>query len=208
MVSPSFRCLIAFASLVGAGVTAGFAQGGKPGAIAYNEQIQPILAENCFSCHGPDSSTRKGKLRLDRAEFATAKREDLPAITPGRPEESALIERILSKDEEERMPPAESHKTLKPAEIELLKRWVAEGAHYQEHWSFIAPVRPTVPTATGALRGWVRNPIDHFIGQTFSSAGLKPSRVEDPARLLRRVTFDLTGLPPTPEELAAFVRGR
>ncbi len=97
--------------------------------IAFNDHIQPILAENCFSCHGPDSSTRKGKLRLDRFEYATVTRGDHePAIVPGKADVSPLIERILSNDDEERMPPLESHKTLKPAEIALLKRWVAEGA--------------------------------------------------------------------------------
>ena len=173
------------------------------GEIAYNDQIQPLFAENCFACHGPDSSTRKGKLRLDRFEFATAKRDDLPAISPGKPKESALIERIMSTDAEERMPPPESHKTLKPAEIELLTRWVVEGAHYQQHWSLIAPARAEPPTAPLA-KNWARNPIDRFIAEKIASAGLKPNGVESPARLLRRVTLDLTGLPPTPEELAAF----
>ena len=178
-----------------------------PAKIEYNAQIQPILAENCFHCHGPDSGTRKGKLRLDRLEFATAPRGDHePAIAPGRPDASPLVERILSTDDEERMPPLDSHKSLKPAEIALLKRWVAEGAGYQEHWSLLAPTRPAVPAAPGATRQWVRNPVDAFIAQTLASAGLKPSRDEDPARLLRRVTFDLTGLPPAPEDLAAFGR--
>lgn len=186
---------------------------GAPGAhaatpqLSYNDHIQPILAENCFHCHGPDSGTRKGKLRLDRAEFATARRGDHdPAIVPGKPDASPVIERILSKDSEEVMPPPDTHKTLKPAEIALLQRWIAEGAQYQEHWSFIAPTRPAVPVAAGAVKKWVRTPIDHFIGDTLLKSGLAPSRDEDPARLLRRVTLDLTGLPPTPEEIAAFVR--
>ena len=176
-----------------------------PEKISYNDAIQPILAENCFSCHGPDSANRKGKLRLDRAEFATAKRDDLPAITPGRPAESALVERIKSTDPEERMPPADSHKTLKPAEIVMLERWVAEGAEYQPHWSLVAPVRPPVPKVENR-NSKVENPIDAFVLETLATAGLRPSTTEQPARLLRRVTLDLTGLPPTPEELAAFAR--
>ncbi|OYU97879.1 MAG: hypothetical protein CFE26_28530, partial [Verrucomicrobiales bacterium VVV1] len=112
----------------------------------------------------------------------------------------------LSKVDDEVMPPPESHKTLKPAEIALLKRWIAEGAEYQEHWSFLAPTRPAVPTTAGVTANWVRNPIDGFVAKTLTASGLKPSGVEDPARLLRRVTLDLTGLPPTPAELAAFTR--
>jgi hypothetical protein len=178
-----------------------------PAKLTFNDNIQPILAENCFSCHGPDSSTRKAKLRLDRAEFATVEHGNYDAaIVPGKPDASPLIERILSTDDDERMPPLESHKSLKPAEIALIKQWVAEGAQYQEHWSFIAPQRQSVPKASEVGASWARNPIDQFVAQKLTSAGLKPSGVEGSARLLRRVTLDLTGLPPTPEEIAAFMR--
>jgi hypothetical protein len=176
-----------------------------PEKISYNEHIQPILAENCFLCHGPDSASRKAKLRLDRFEFATAKRDDLPAITPGKPEASALVERITSKDDDERMPPLESHKKLTADEIELLKRWVAEGAQYEQHWSLIAPVRPPVPEIKNQ-KSEANNPIDAFVLAMLAEKGLRPSASEQPARLLRRVTLDLTGLPPTPAELAAFER--
>ena len=135
--------------------------------LSYNRDIQPILAENCFACHGPDSSARKAKLRLDRAEFATARRGDgdiEPAIVPGDVKASPLVERITSTDEEERMPPLESHKQLKPAEIALLQRWVAEGAHYEEHWSLISPVRAPLP-AGSQMKRWARNPIDHFVAE-------------------------------------------
>src|SRR5687768_16817993 len=180
------------------------------GKLSYNQHIRPILAENCFACHGPDSSARKAKLRLDRAEFATARRGDgdiEPAIVPGDLAASPLIERIKSTDDEERMPPLESHKHLTPADIALLQRWVQEGAPYEEHWSLIAPTRPAVPS-TSLARRWARNPIDHFVAEKLAEAKLKPSREEDGARLLRRLTFDLTGLPPTPEELAAFLADR
>src|SRR5688572_5569280 len=112
----------------------GAASAPAAGKLSYNQHIQPLLAENCFACHGPDSSTRKGKLRLDRAEFATARRGDgdiEPAIVPGDIKASPLVERNTSTDEEERMPPLESHKQLKPSEISLLQRWVAEGARYE-----------------------------------------------------------------------------
>jgi cytochrome c553 len=179
--------------------------GASPPKISYNEHIQPILAENCFSCHGPDSASRKAKLRLDRFEFATARRDDLPAIAPGQPEASALVERILAKDPDEVMPPPDSHKKLKPDEIALLRRWVTEGAAYEQHWSLIAPQRPPVP-ALANRPSPIANPIDAFIAEKLAAQNLAPNSPEAPARLLRRVTLDLTGLPPTPAELAAFER--
>ena len=170
--------------------------------LSFNDHIQPILSENCYACHGPDSATREGKLRLDRFEDATMARGDHePAIVPGRPDVSPVIERILSDDPDERMPPANAHKSLKPTEIALLRQWIAEGAVYQPHWSLIAPQRPAVPAAG---RNWARNPIDAFVAATHAQQRLTAAPEETPARLLRRVTFDLTGLPPTPESLAAF----
>lgn len=176
-----------------------------PAKLSYNEHIQPIFAEYCFHCHGPDSGTRKGKLRLDRAKDATSPRGDHePAIVPGNPKASPLVERILSTDEEERMPPLESHKTLSSTEIALLQRWIGEGAEYEEHWSFRAPSRPAVPSVPLA-QGWARNPIDAFVAAKLAESGLKPAREEERARLFRRAAFDLTGLPPTPAELAGFL---
>lgn len=170
----------------------------SPAKLSFNDHIQPILADNCFACHGLDSGSRKAELRLDRFEHATAKRKDGgPAIVPGKPDQSPLIQRIESKDEKKIMPPPEAHKTLKPAQIAALRRWIAEGAEYQEHWAFIAPVRPAVP-APG-------NPIDAFVRAKLSSAGLKPSAEADRRSLARRVTLDLTGVLPTAEEVEAFV---
>lgn len=175
-----------------------------PAKVAYNAQIQPILAENCFVCHGPDSSTRKASLRLDRAEFATAPHGKFDAaIMPGQPDKSPFVERITSTFEDERMPPLDSHKQLKPAEVALLTRWVSEGAVYQPHWSLLPPTRPAAPAA-GAK--WAKSPVDHFIAEKLAANGLRPSREENPARLLRRLTLDLTGLPPTATELVAFDR--
>jgi len=209
MISFSARTalpLFVLAALGRLGVASAFAAPPAPAKLSYNEHIQPILAENCFHCHGPDSGTRKAKLRLDRAEFATAARDTHdPAIFPGKPDASPLIERILSKDPEEIMPPPEAHKTLKPAEIALLKRWISEGARYEEHWSFLPPQRPALPK----INNWKsrdEHPVDHFILARLAAEKLRPAPAEEPARLLRRVTFDLTGLPPTPDELAAFLR--
>ena len=180
------------------------------GKLGYNEFIQPILAENCFNCHGPDSASRKAKLRLDRFEFATKPRGDgdlPPAIVPGNPAGSPLIERLHTTDPEEVMPPPETHKRLRPEEIALLERWIKEGATYEEHWSLIAPRAVSVP-AVPLARDWARNPIDAFVAQRLASAGLTPAREEMPARLLRRAALDLTGLPPAPAELAAFEADR
>jgi hypothetical protein len=179
----------------------------RPGGakLSFNEQIQPILADNCYACHGTDSGSRKAELRLDRFEHATAKRKDGgPAIVPGRPDESPLVQRIESRDEKKIMPPPEAHKTLKPEQIALLRRWVAEGAEYEEHWAFLAPKRPAVPTAGGAAG----NPIDAFVRERLKREGLSPSGEADRRTLLRRVALDLTGIIPGVEEVEAFVADR
>ncbi len=195
-----------FLQLTGTAVAADAtgAKGSTP-KLQFNDSIQPILSENCYSCHGPDPGSRKAGLRLDREEHAFKPLEKGgPAIVRGKPDESPLIKRIESKDPKEVMPPAEAHKTLKPAEIALLRRWVAEGAEYQEHWAFIAPKRPAVPLVAGKKADAAANPIDQFIRARLEKEALAPSPEADRATLIRRVTYDLTGLPPTPEEVAAF----
>jgi hypothetical protein len=172
----------------------------KPkGTLEYNRDVRPILAENCFACHGPDSAARKAGLRIDRREDAI----EAKVIVPGKPTESALIARIFSEDAEERMPPAKSHKTLTPAQKEMLRKWVAEGAEYQPHWSFIPPTRSKPPEVKD--KAWVRNPIDNFILAKLESVGLKPAPEADLRTLARRVAFDLTGLPPDPADVDALV---
>lgn len=177
--------------------------------LSFNTSIQPILAENCYACHGVDSGSRKAELRLDRLEFATAQRKDGgPAIVPGKPDQSPLVERIESKDEKKIMPPPEGHKTLKPEQIATLRRWIAEGAAYEEHWSFIPPKRPAVPVVAKAQTKTVRNPVDAFVVARLAREGLAPSAEADRRTLIRRVTLDLTGIVPTPEEVEAFVADR
>ena len=127
----------------------------------YNRDIRPILSENCFACHGPDSASRKADLRLDSAEAATADRGGYAAIVPGEPETSELIYRIESDDELDVMPPPSSHKKLTAEQKETLRRWVAAGAEYEPHWSFIPPERPELPEVSDP--SWVRNPIDAFV---------------------------------------------
>ncbi len=167
--------------------------------LSYNRDVRPILAANCFACHGPDSASRKADLRLDRKAIA----EEMKAIVPGQPEESEILKRITSHDPDEVMPPPESKKTITPAQIDILKRWIASGAEYQPHWSFIAPVQPPVPQVKNAK--WVKTPIDSFVLAKLESVGLEPAAEADRRTWARRVSFDLTGLPPTPERVAAFL---
>lgn len=163
--------------------------------LDYNEDIRPILSENCFYCHGPDANKRKAKLRLDVREDALKHK----AFVPGDADASDLVQRLFSKDSEEVMPPPDSHRTVTPAQKEILKRWIAEGAEYKPHWAFVAPVRPALP-ANGES-----NPVDAFVVEKLTKAGLKLSPEAPKATLLRRLSLDLTGLPPTPEETAAFL---
>lgn len=168
--------------------------------LEYNRDIRPILAENCFACHGADSATRKADLRLDiREQALTAE-----AFVPGKPTASELITRILLPDDDsELMPPKKSHKTLTAKQKATLRQWVAEGAEYQGHWAFLPPKRPAVPTVKTA--NWVRNPIDAFVLAELEKRGLTPAPEADRRTLARRLSLDLIGLPPTPEEVEAFV---
>lgn len=173
-------------------------------ALEYNRDIRPILSENCFACHGPDSSSRKAKLRLDRFEDATtAAQEGVPAIIPGQPDKSEFIRRIFDESDDI-MPPVDSHKVLTEAQKMMLKRWVAAGATYQPQWSLIAPLRPALPAVK--FKDWVRNPIDTFILARIEREKLRPAPEADRRLLARRVSLDLTGLPPAPEVVDAFVR--
>jgi hypothetical protein len=177
-------------------------QGGR---VSFNNQIQPILSENCYLCHGPDSATRKPKkqpLRLDREQFAFEPREDgKPVIIKGNPAASEVMRRLKATDDDV-MPPASQHKKIKPEEIALIERWIAEGAVYEKHWSLIPPTRPEVPAAGSK---WARNPIDHFVAAKLAENGLKPNPEEQKARLFRRLSFDLRGLPPSTTELHEFL---
>jgi mono/diheme cytochrome c family protein len=186
---------------------AAYRAAGSSAKLSFNETIQPILSENCYACHGPDPGARKAGLRLDRGEFAFTPHEKFgPAIIRGNPDKSPLVRRIESSNPKERMPPTEAHRTLKPEQIALLRRWVKEGAAYEEHWSFIAPKRPAIPKTKN--RRWARNPIDGFILSRLEKEGLTPSEEADRPTLIRRATYDLTGLPPSPEEVHAFVTDR
>lgn len=178
-------------------------KGGDAHSIDYNKDIRPILAENCFSCHGPDSAARKGNLRLDRFDDAILPRkESHPAIVPGKPDDSEVVHRIFATDDDDRMPPVKTKRTLDSRQKEALKQWIASGAKYQAHWSFIPPVKSEVPEVKN--KEWVQNPIDAFILARLENEGLQPAPEADRATLVRRVSLDLTGLPPSPELVQEF----
>ena len=175
--------------------------------LDFNQDVQPILARRCFSCHGPDPEMRKAGLRLDLAEWAMKKRDGhRDAIVPGHPEKSELVKRIESKDPHYLMPQTaqDEAKPMSAYEIAILREWIKQGAVYRPHWAFEAPIRPAIPHNTGGDPR-VKNPIDGFILAKLEKEGLQPSPETDKPTLIRRVTLDLTGLLPTPEEVQAFV---
>jgi hypothetical protein len=169
----------------------------------YNFDVRPILSDNCFACHGPDRENQKGGLRLDLRDAATQPaKSGETAIVPGIPDASTLISRILSTDAEEVMPPPKSHKKLSKRQIEILRQWIASGADYQPHWAFIPPQQISPPHIPAQLT--TPNPIDAFIRHRLLSVGLSPSPEAPRHILLRRAALDLTGLPPSPDDVAAF----
>ncbi len=172
--------------------------------IDFNRDIRPILSDKCYKCHGPDEEKREADLRLDTLEGALADLGDgYHAVVPGKPDESELVWRIEADDEEDVMPPPDSDLVLSDSEKERLRQWVVEGAEWKNHWSFEPVVRPELPEVSDP--NWERNGIDRFIHSRLDSEGLKPSSEADRATLIRRASLDLTGLPPTPAEVDAFL---
>ncbi|MEN9678390.1 MAG: hypothetical protein RIS76_4286 [Verrucomicrobiota bacterium] len=172
--------------------------------VNFNFEVRPLLSDRCFFCHGPDEKARKAKLRLDQREDVFAPRKDgHRVVVPGDAQGSELVKRLFSTDPEEQMPPPEAHLDLTPAEKDLLRRWVEQGAPWGNHWAFNPVASPTLPAVTNAA--WVRNPVDALVLARLERAGLSPSPVAAPERLLRRVSLDLTGLPPGPSDVDAFL---
>jgi hypothetical protein len=171
------------------------------GKLDFNRDIRPILSDNCFACHGLDAKKRKADLRLDVPEGAFTAIDGVFPIKPGDPEASSIIQRIVSTDEDEVMPPPEAHKKVTAAQVEILKRWIKEGAEYKKHWAFEAPVKAAPPP----VKGMVKNGIDAFIQARLAQEGLAPAPEASKETLIRRVTLDLTGLPPTLAEIDAFL---
>ena len=195
---PTLVRLAAFAAVASHGP-------GADAPISFERDIQPILSENCFHCHGPDAEARKARLRFDQRDSALAPaKSGATAIVPGKPDESELVARIFSNDPDEVMPSPQSHRTLTLAQKNLLKRWIAEGATWNEHWAFSPPQRPDIPKVDAPAAA-IQNPIDAFVLARLASEKLPPAPPAGRAALIRRVMLDLHGLPPTPAEVDAFV---
>lgn len=180
-----------------------FAPAADGDRVSFNRDVRPILSDHCFACHGFDEKERKADLRLDIPQGAFGNLDNgLRPIVPGEIEASEVWWRVIAEDEDDLMPPPDFHKPLTPEEKDTLKRWIEQGAEYQAHWSFIPPTKPEVPKLEGAQP---ENPIDAFLQTRLDAEGLAPAELADKETLIRRVTLDLTGLPPTPEEVDAFL---
>src|SRR5229473_1964364 len=171
--------------------------------VDFNRDIRPILSDACFTCHGPEEKSRQGNLRLDIRESAFAEHNGYRIIVPGSSATSRLYQKISSKDNAFRMPPAWSGRSLTPKQIELFRQWIDQGAKWQSHWAFDPPKRPAIAEVKD--KTWPKNPIDNFTLARLEAEGLKPSAEADKASLLRRVSLDLTGLPATPAEVDSFM---
>lgn len=180
--------------------------------IDFNRDVRPILSKNCLACHGPDPEHRESGLHLTDEKNATSELDSgETAIVLGKPAESELVARITSNDEFSVMPPADSGHELTPQEIETLTKWIKEGAKYSRHWSFVKPVRPDVLAVhlkAAHLKAWTENPIDAFVLQQMKLRDFTPNQQADRHTLIRRVSFDLRGLPPTPEEVDQFINDK
>ena len=196
-------CLSCAAALVLFAWPSGLFAGKDLGGVDFARDIQPLLSDNCFACHGPDAKQRKADLRLDTRDGALADLDGVSAVVPGKPSESELVARITTDDEDDLMPPPDSGKQLDAAQKALLQRWIADGAEYDLHWAYKPVARPTPPRVKNG--SFVLNDIDRFVLATLQGKGHEPSREADRRTLIRRLSFDLTGLPPTWEQVRAFV---
>ena len=174
--------------------------------IDFLRDVRPILAQHCYECHGPDGDQRKGDLRLDVKHEAFAKYDDYAIIVPGDAAKSELLRRIDSQDPDDVMPPPKADDKLKPKDVEILRRWIDSGANWSEHWAFVTPTQPAPPTVGD--RGWIKNGIDPFVLAKLEQEGRQPSAQATREAWLRRVTFDLIGLPPTQTQISAFARDK
>ncbi|HET6248881.1 MAG TPA: PSD1 and planctomycete cytochrome C domain-containing protein [Tepidisphaeraceae bacterium] len=179
------------------------AEAAIPQTIDFNRDVRPIFSDNCYFCHGPDKNKRKAELRLDTRAGIFSTIKDHHTVVPGKPGESELFRRVIETDPDERMPDPKSNKKLTDREIAVLKKWIDQGAPWEGHWAYLPPNRPPVPEIDQP--GFVRNPIDRFVLARLKEAGLSPAPEADKATLIRRLSFDLTGLPPSPKEVAEFV---
>ncbi len=174
--------------------------------IDFQREIRPILSDNCFQCHGPDKETRMADLRLDTKEGALATRKSGSPVTPGSASKSLIYQRITAASKAQIMPPVHSRRTLTTGQKDLIRRWIEQGAPWKEHWAFVPPARPPLPAVTNVR--WIRNPIDRFVLARLEAAGLQPAPEADRRTLARRASLDITGLPPTPDSVEAFVNDK
>ena len=196
-------CMACSAALVLFAWPSGLFAGEDLGGVDFARDIRPLLSDNCFACHGPDAKQRKADLRLDTREGALADLDGTSAVVPGNPSESELVRRVTTDDEDDLMPPPDSGKKLDASQKALLQRWIAEGAEYELHWSYKPVTRPMPPRVNNDSS--VRNDIDRFVLSTLRDKGHEPAREADRRTLIRRLSFDLTGLPPTWEQVRAFI---
>lgn len=185
----------------------GFVKGVVPEVVDFNFHVKPILSDRCFTCHGPDENTREAELGFHIKEMAfkaLGKQQDRYAIIPNNSDSSALVQRIFSKDPDDIMPPPESNLVLEDYEKEILKKWIDQGAEWKQHWAFIPPVKNELPEV--ALTAWIENEIDYFVLKNIEDQNLEPSSKTNKEKLIRRASFDLTGLPPEQHEIEAFLK--
>ena len=202
-----FLVLAGWASLAAPSPAARAAESPLPAVVEFNRDIRPILSDNCFACHGPDLGQRQAGLMLHTEEGAFADRDGRRAVVPGKPDQSELYRRVTSTDGGQRMPPPKAGKQLSKRQTELLRKWIEQGAKWQKHWSLIPPRRAAVPESRDP-KAEVRNPIDAFVLARLEEEGLAPAPEADRRTLARRLAFDLTGLPPAPEQVEAFAADR
>jgi mono/diheme cytochrome c family protein len=172
----------------------------------FNRDVLPVLTANCLECHGPDAAARQAELRLDERDSALAERDGSPAIVPGRPEQSAVVARITSADPDERMPPKETGRKLSAEQIRTLRDWIEQGARYSEHWAFLPPAPPPLPEVGDPT--WCDSPVDRFVHNRLEQTGFRLASPGSRETLIRRATLDLLGLPPSPDEVDAFLAER
>ena len=199
----SGQLLLAAGLLMGCLVQRSAAESPDPAPLDFNRDVRPILSNACFHCHGPEEESREADLRLDEQPSAMEDRGGYHAIVAGKPDDSEVYLRLITEEEDERMPPAESGKKITPEQIEILKRWIAEGATYAQHWSLTAPTRPESPATK--TPGWKQNPIDGFVLQQLEASGMEPAAEADRRTLIRRASLDLRGLPPSIAEVEEFL---
>ena len=183
-----------------------FGQVANAKSVDYNRDVRPVLSRNCFSCHGPDEESRKADLRLDVREGALAERNGTPAIVPGKRGDSKLYSRLVTTDQDDIMPPVDSGHELTSEEIESIGKWIDGGAPFDRHWAFVPPVRPAIPSVED--RDWVKNGVDYFILSSLKATGHHPNELANRHAIVRRIYLDLIGLPPSPEEVSAFVNDK